>query len=245
VDHVVAVSESSRVDFQQTYGTPAERISTIPIGTEIPREPRTDAARARLAELTGMPTDADVVIHVGSFSPEKNHLWLVEAFAEIETRRPGAHLVLVGDGHLREAVAGRAKELGIDERMHLLGSRADAAELMGGADVMVLPSTIEGIPGVVLAAARGVPAVATDVGGTKEGIRDGESGVLVPLGNQEAFVSAVVRLLNEPERRRVMGLAARAHVERNYNMERIVDAFEALYAGLITKARPALAERSG
>ncbi|HEV2124500.1 MAG TPA: glycosyltransferase family 4 protein [Chloroflexota bacterium] len=242
VEHVASVSEESRADFRRTYDVPAERISTIPIGVPIPQTNGTQP-RERLRALANLPEDARIVAHIGSFSPEKNHLWLIEAFAEILREISGTHLLLFGGGPLRPAVEAAIAEKNLGRHVHLLGKRPDVAELVGGADLFVLPSKIEGIPGVILeAAAQGVPAVATAVGGIGEAVRDGTTGVLTPPEDRAAFVSAVVELLGDPQRCRRMGTAAREFMLERYDLDQIVTAFERLYLTLTGASLPS-AER--
>jgi glycosyltransferase involved in cell wall biosynthesis len=233
VTHVAAVSFRSQEDFQRTYRVPPARITTIPIGVRLPPTPRLPELRERLLGLTRLPKDADLLLHVGSFSPEKNHIWMVDAFVGVLETRTAAHLLLVGDGPLRRGVESYVADRGLQQRVHFLGTRADVPTLIGGADLLLLPSTIEGIPGVVLeAAAQAVPTVATDVGSLAEAVEDGYSGVLVPAGDMQAFIAAVAGLLREPGKRRAMGEAANRLVKERYSMESVVSRFERLYQQL-------------
>jgi glycosyltransferase involved in cell wall biosynthesis len=245
VDHVAAVSRLSEEDFRITYRVPPERISTIPIGVHIPPQPQLPGLRDRLAGVSGVSPDSELLLHVGSFSPEKNHVWLLDAFTRILVRRPAAHLILVGDGALFDAVEAQVADRGLQQRVHLLGSRADVPTLIGGADLFLLPSTIEGIPGVVLeAAAQAVPTVATDVGSVSEAVDDGRTGILVPLGDKECFTAAVCSLMASPAQRRAMGAAAYKLVSDNYSMAGIVSRFERLYGHLCNRD-PVKPESSG
>jgi glycosyltransferase involved in cell wall biosynthesis len=233
VDHVAAVSGHSLSDFRETYRLPASKISTIPIGVRVPNASERGAARAALASLAGVRDGDEIIAHVGSFTPEKNHLWMLEAFSEIAAHRPHAHLVLFGDGPLRSRVTAEIERRRLEARVHILGSRGDAAALVGGADVFILPSATEGIPGALLeAAAHGVPVVATDVGSVREAMVDGRTGVLVPAGALDPFVNAVTDLLNAPSRLQELGEAGRRFVRQRYDIERVIDRFEALYLAL-------------
>jgi glycosyltransferase involved in cell wall biosynthesis len=238
LDHVSSVSEASSADFGETYRVPAERRSVIRRGILVPATVEAGAARRELALRVGAPPGAALLVHVGNYSEEKNHLWLVGAFRRVLAAVPEAHLVLIGDGTLRPQVEAGIAAQGLQRSVHLLGMRPDAAQLVAGADVFVLPSRIEGIPGVVLeAAAQAVPAVATDVGGMREAVRDGETGMLVPLGDEDGFVAAVLALLADPARRRSMGAAARLLVQQRFSMEATASAFEDLYARLVREGR--------
>jgi glycosyltransferase involved in cell wall biosynthesis len=238
VGHVAAVSRHSGEDFQRTFGLPASRISTIPVGVHVPAVPRQPELRQRLLDVAGMGAAAEILIHVGSFTPEKNHLWLVDAFARLCARRPLAHLVLIGGGPLRSLVEESVQAKRLEDRVHFVGTRPDVPEIVGGADLLVLSSTTEGISGVILeAAAQGVPTVSTDVGSIAEAVDHGRTGLLVAPSDQEGFVGAIDDLLEDPDRRRAMGDAAHTYVKDRYHMDRIVADFENLYTRLANGGR--------
>jgi L-malate glycosyltransferase len=235
IDHVSSVSTECSRDFGSTYGVPAERRSVIRRGILVPDKVAVGAARHQLQTLAGIPQSAQILLHTGSFTDEKNHIWLVETFRRIVDSGRDVHLVLIGDGELKSRVEAHARESGIGQRIHLLGIRNDAADLVAGADVFVLPSKIEGIPGALLeAAAQGVPSVATDVGGMQEAVSNGQSGLLVASGDHAAFTAAVLRLLGNEEERRAMGVAARDLVVEKFSMNATASAFESLYERLIS-----------
>lgn len=234
VDHVVSVSDASAADFVRTYGVARDRVTAIPRAVRIPPHDIANEARARLVELANVPDGAPVLAHVGSFTAEKNHGWLLEAFERVRAGAPDPHLVLMGDGPLRKDVEAEVARRGLQSRVHLLGSRADAGELVAGADLFVLTSLVEGIPGVLLeAAAHRVPAVATDVGGVRQAVRTGVSGLVVRSGDLDGFVAGVCDLLADPERRRQMGDAARQLVEQEFELEAVADRYDLLYRALV------------
>lgn len=233
VDAVAAVSPASARDFAEVHGLPPGRIETIPIGTPVPDPVDRDGARGRLAPVLGGPADGPVVLHAGSFTPEKDHAALLRAFARLAPHRPDARLVLAGDGPLREPIAALARSLGLRDRVHLPGARPDLPEWMAGADLLVLSSRVEGVPGVVLeAAARGLPVVATAVGSVADAVVDGVTGLLVPPGDPKALAGALDRLLDSPESRERLGSAGREHVARHFGLDGVIDRFEALYRKL-------------
>lgn len=234
VDHVASVGDEARRDFADTFDFPRCRLSTVRGGMDVAERHDPAEARRLLASITGASTGDSFLIHVGSFTPEKNHVGLLSIFQRLESRRPDLHLVLVGDGPLRLDVERRVHALQLTSNVHLLGSRSDAVRLMAGADLLLLPSRIEGIPGVVLeAATQGIPTIATDVGATAEAIVPDATGVLVPFGETGAFVDAVEALLDDPMKRRRMGAAARELMTQRYDMDLSADAFERLYEGLV------------
>ena len=103
------------------------------------------------------------VCHVGRFTPQKNHAFLIGLFARLAAERPDAMLLLIGDGPLREATARRAEAAGIADRVRFLGVRGDVARLLAAMDVMVFPSLHEGLPlSLIEAQAAGLPCVISD-----------------------------------------------------------------------------------
>lgn len=239
LDQVVSVSHASSRDFEATFGWTSDRISVIPRAVRVPSSPDVGRARADLARLTGIPDGARIIMHIGSFTPEKNHDGLLDAFDRVRETMPDVHLVLVGDGPLAAEIGIRARESAWRTSIHMLGNRPDADRIVAAADLLVLTSRIEGIPGVVLeAAAQGIPAVATDVGGMREAIQDGVTGRMVPEGDMTAVALATIDLLRSDETRREMGSAARARMVAEFEIERVCARYEDLYRTLIERARP-------
>ncbi|MDX1745322.1 MAG: glycosyltransferase, partial [Halobacteriales archaeon] len=137
----------------------------------------------------------------------------------------------VGDGPLRDGVERAAAQT---DRVHVLGSRGDVARVMAAADLLLLPSLTEGVPGVILeAGAQSLPVVAYQVGGVGEAVLDGTTGRLIPVGEETTFADVVSDLLGDRQRRHSMGAAARTFIESEYALARSVDAFEDLYSRII------------
>jgi glycosyltransferase involved in cell wall biosynthesis len=133
-----------------------------------PRDPeRREARDLRLA--LGLAADTRVVVHVGSFTPAKNHAALVDAAAVLLARRHDVAFVLVGDGPLRPAIAAAVAAHGLGASFRFTGNRDDVPALLRAADLLVLPSHWEGLPGVVLEAlASGLPVVASPIAAVRE-----------------------------------------------------------------------------
>ena len=193
----------------------------------------------------GIPPNARVVGTVGRLGPEKAHRSLLEAFVEVRRRVPDAHLVIAGDGPLRNGLVALAQRPGLADRAHVLGFREDVPRLLGAMDVFCLPSLFEGISNALLEAmAMARPCVATDVAGNKALIRDGVEGILVPPSDTKALAEAIVNLLEDRERATAMGAAARKRVEEEFTIDRMVKGYEAAYrAALEGKLEGASAPR--
>lgn len=174
-----------------------------------------------------------VLLHVGRFAPQKNHLLLIEAFALAVKEYPTMQLWLVGDGPLQPAVERLVKEKGLEEKVLFLGIRDDVPKLLADSDVFILPSDWEGVPLTVLEAmAAGKPVIATAVGGVPELVEDGATGVLVPPRDPEALAQGILRLVKDPDLRRRMGKAARERALEHFDISRTAREYEALYLKL-------------
>lgn len=157
----------------------------------------------------------------------------VDVLLAAAARVPGVSVVVVGDGPERAALQAAARSLGIADRVHLLGWRDDAREVTAALDVFVLPSEAEGVPMTILEAMRaGVPVVASDVGSVRDAIDDGDTGVLVPVGDAGALADAVAELLADDDARRRLAARARDRVRASFSSSVAARWFEGVYAGL-------------
>ena len=243
VDQVVSVSEESRDDFAATYRIAKSRIRVTRQGVSVPSVLESAKWRRQLQELIGCAQDDPLLVHVGNFAPEKNHIGLLESFSQILEKRPESHLVLMGDGPLRAQVESRIEKLAVGPSVHLLGTRADAACLVAGADLMLVSSHVEGIPGVVLeSCARAVPVVATHVGGLGEIIQHGQTGLLVPKGDMPALAREALRLIRDAGLRQRLGLAAREFVKKHYSLDASVAECEEIYRSLLASNQASIAK---
>ena len=208
------------------HGVARERIRIIPNGAPIERFPLVDArlkadARARL----GLPAEEPIVLFLGALSPEKNIDVAIRAMASVPTGR----LVVTGEGPQRATLEALADDV-VPSRVSFVGSTPDPAASLAAADVVVLPSATEGMPGVLIEAGlSGVPVVATDVGGVGEVVVDGETGLLVPPGEPAPLASALTAVLADPGR---LGARARAHCEARFELGVVTGLWEDLLAEL-------------
>jgi glycosyltransferase involved in cell wall biosynthesis len=154
------------------------------------------ADRAGVRREFDVPADATVLIHVGRFDPVKNQAFLIDVLAAARARRPDLFLLLVGTGPLEGAVAARARERGVHDRIRFCGSRTDVPRLLAAADVFVFPSIFEGAPLACLEAqAVGLPLVIADTINPGVIVAPG-SVVQVPLATAPPWVDAIERALH-------------------------------------------------
>jgi glycosyltransferase involved in cell wall biosynthesis len=197
-----------------------------------PLQRRLDARR----EL-GLDDDAVVFGCVARMTGVKRHEDLVDAFAQVHAVLPQARLLLVGDGPLLPQIQTRIGERGVQDAVKLLSFRDDVDTLLPAMDVLVLPSSSEGMSNAILEAmACGLPVVATSVGGNLHLVQHETTGLLVPPLDPISLAAALQWLGESPHARRRMGLAARARVEREFSLDAMVQAFDQLYLRLLGRA---------
>jgi len=183
-----------------------------------------------------LTSDAVVFSCVGRLEPQKNPLLLLQAIAEVKD--PRAHLVLSGDGSLRERLEAYTQAHNLRDRVHFIGKQNDVPSVLAGSDIFVLASNWEGNPLAVMEAmAAGLPVIATGVGGVPELVQSGDQGLLVPAGDRTGFAAAMTALLYEVETRHAMGHAAQARANREFKVERMVNAYANLYHETVKKSR--------
>jgi len=237
-EHFHAISDAVKESTVETMGVEPERISVVRRGRDPaklgePSPERTAAARA----LLGLPPGALVVATVGRQEYQKGHRHLVDAFGTVVAQRPEAVLVIAGrEGHASAALTDQVARLGLDDRVRLLGHRADVGEVLAAADPFAFPPVYEGLGGALIEAlALGLPVVASDLPALREVVRSGENADLVPPTDSAALAAAVLALLDDPVRRKAYGARSRQLFEEGFDADRAADEVVTLLAGI---ARP-------
>jgi glycosyltransferase involved in cell wall biosynthesis len=162
----------------------------------------------------GVPADVPLVLFVGRLIAAKGIFELIDAMSAVNAERP-CHLLILGQGEEREALARRARGLGISDRITFAGYVGQ--DLLQAAyrcaDVFVLPSWAEGFPVAILEAMDGgLPIVTTPIRGMADHLVEGRSGLFVPVRDPQSLASTMLKLLRDPELRRRLGAGARAKV---------------------------------
>ena len=180
--------------------------------------------------------NAWLLLIVARLHPEKGYEYLFDALPEIKRRATRPVVLLVaGRGTFEEQYRKRVRDLGCENEVRFLGFRNDAADLMAAADLLVQPSVAEAF-GLVLSEALylGTPVVSTRVGGIPEIVDEGIDGVLVPPADSSALAEAVVLLLEDPERRKMMSGAGREKVIARFQFQAMMRSYEAVYEELLS-----------
>lgn len=173
-------------------------------------------------------------VHVARLNRVKDQGTLLRAARAVADQLPGFTLDVVGDGPMHEQVHALTAELGLQDIVRFHGFRDDVGAVLAESDLFVLSSLSEGISITLLEAmAAGLPVVATDVGGNREVVVAGETGLLVPVGDAAALASAMLAVLTDPDRAQRLGAAGRARVASAFAIDRTVRAYEAIYDDLL------------
>ena len=236
-DAVTAPSSYLREETYAQFGLSSQStpIEVIPNFVDVGLyQPRKSVARPRMAALFGAnEAELPILMHVSNFRQVKNVDQVVEVFAQVVRERP-ARLVLIGDGPERPAIEALLRKLKIAQWARLMGNQEHVQELIREADLFLLPSAQESFGLAALEAlSSGVPVLATRVGGLPEVVRDGETGVLVPVNDVDCMARWALRLLQDDERRQAMGKAARADALQRFRVDPSVTRYEDLYRQLM------------
>lgn len=216
-------------------------IRVIPIATDIRAGADVVVDRAALRHSYGIGGDDSLLLLPGRFVHEKGHRFLVDAVRSLEDRGLRPRALMVGDGPLRDAVRAQAQEAGVADRVMLVRSipHADLMALFRAADIVVVPSTHEGLGLVVLEALlAGTAVVAAAAGGIPEVIEDDVTGLLVPPADAQALADAIERLVADPDARTRLAAAGRARVRSVHDADRLAADWEQLYRVVSERSAP-------
>ncbi len=226
-ERIVANSRGLAAAFAAAYPGLRQRVAHLPNAVDF------DAIEGRARE--GAPREADappLLVAAGRLVRQKRVDLMLDALPLLPAGS-GARLVLLGEGPQRAALERRAARLGLAERVRFEGFQPNPYPRMARSDLFVLASDYEGLPHALIEAqGLGLPAVATDCRyGPAEIVEPEVTGLLVPTGDARALAGALARLLEDPERRRCLGRAARRRARSLYAAQPVVRRLEALLAG--------------
>jgi glycosyltransferase involved in cell wall biosynthesis len=229
VDAVIAISGGVREALLRV-GVRPERIRVVPSGIDVDAFVAPPGAREARRQEWAVGLGEMAVVVPGALERRKGHAVLLAAAAWLPPGLPRLRFIFCGDGREAAALAGAAAPL--DGAVHFAGFREDMAACLAAADVVVLPSLLEGLGVAALeamAAAR--PVVASRVGGLAEAIVHEETGLLVPPGEPVALAVALARLAGDADLRARLGAAGRMRVCARYTSAHMAEGTLACYEG--------------
>lgn len=191
-----------------------------------------DDPRRRHHDLASGPVR---LLMLGRHMPQKDHRTLFRALAKLQDK--AWTIDLVGTGPDEGKHKALARELGLAERVRFLGYRKDVPDLMARTDINVLVSNWEGLPRSIIEAMRaGLPTVASDVGGSREMVVDDVTGYLAPRGDADAVALHLSALIENREKRQILGANARRSFERSFTFDAMFDSTMAVYREILGTA---------
>jgi len=229
----IAVSRTTALDLSRTLAVPMDEIDVIYNGVDANVfSPTPDRLAARRS--LRLTNDSPLLLCVGSLMPVKGHDFLIDALSTGPAAARPWQLSFVGQDAWEGTIQRLAAQRLPGRTVRFLGNQPDLLPFYRAADALIAPSRSEGCSNVLLeAAACGLPTIATTVGGTPEIIDDGHTGWLVPPAQPELLGRAVAECLDNPDMGRRRGLAACAHVSRNFSLERAAASTAAIYREIL------------
>jgi len=236
--HAVVVNSEAVRRQLVAEGIPSKKITTVYNALNLnPMRPSNGSSREETLASFALPAHRSLrfITIVANLRHEvKDHRTFLRAAWLVRQAVPDARFVIAGEGPLEQPMREVAAELGLGSDVFFIGPCERVAELLRVSDVCVLSSTAEGFSNSILeymAAAR--PVVATDVGGAREAIIDGQTGYIVPVGDEHAMASSIVDLLHNPEKAGAMGILGQELVARKFSCGARLQRTEELYERLL------------
>jgi glycosyltransferase involved in cell wall biosynthesis len=226
---IVAVAEAVRRETIVGFGIPGDRVVTIPRGVD-PARVLSDESRVEARRSLGIAPDAPVILTLGASSEEKDPIGHLDVMDRVRRDVPGAVHLIAGDGPLRGEIERQAEVRGLNGLARILGNRPDVARLLASADVVLLASRVEGMPGCLIEAGMaGLPAVSYDVAGAPEVVVDGATGYIARAGDVSGLATRAVELLTDGSLRAAMGSAARERCRAAFAIDAIASRYVSIY----------------
>jgi len=211
-------------------GFAPQHVRLLTSGFEAETVEITAEERARKRRELGIAPEQIVIANVARLYPEKAQDFLLRSFAKIVQQAPQARLWIAGIGPLEDNLRQLVRQLGLGDAVTFVGFVRDLPSLLSLVDILVNPSTSEGVSLAVCSGmAAGLPVVATEVGGLPEVIHHGKTGLLVPVGDTNAFNESVLSLIGDPKQRQVLGTAAQKFMLEEYSLGAAVARVERVY----------------
>lgn len=238
---IVANAEAVRGQLVEE-GVRAEKIVTIYNGLDMQRI-KLSPGLSRQGILASLDlqhhsSNRFVTIVANLRHPVKDHPTFLRAASRVYRSAPYARFLIAGEGELIEPMKELAGQLGLGRVTHFIGRCDRVAELLAISDVCVLSSKAEGFSNSILEyMAAGRPVVVTDVGGAREAVVDGETGYVVPAGDDEAMAQGITCLLEQPEMAQAMGRNGQKRIEENFSCRAQLERGESLYDRLLRPSR--------
>lgn len=235
---ILGNSEAVLAELAEEPGMRRDQLVLIRNGVDTARFAACDRAKAR--QRLGLASEAFIMVIVANLIPYKGHGDLIDALAHVRSSLPSSwRLLCVGrDDGIGSVLEERAKQLGLGDNISWLGERNDVADMLAAADIGILCSHEEGFSNAILEGmAAGLPMIVTDVGGNREAMTDGVTGLIVPSRAPQKLGEAIVTLANDPALRKAMSKASRERAVKRFSLESCITDYNQFY-GLLVEGKP-------
>ena len=222
-------------DYRRAQKFHAGKTILIPgVGIDLDKFQKKEPTRQEIRNKLGIPERKIILMSVGELTKRKNHMAVIEALACL--KEYDILYVVCGDGPMKARLRARAEELGVRERVKLLGFRKDIAELHKMADIFVFPSLQEGLPVALMEAmASGLPIVASRIRGNEDLIQNNRGGYLVKAQDSKQLAEAISKMIKNPEQRDKMekrNLEIIKHYGQNAVLQKMKEFFNEIVGGI-------------
>jgi len=235
-DMIIALTELEKKDYIKFNIAGDKKIAVICQGLELDEYVCDQRERADLKKAFKIDEGDNVVGMVGRLESVKGPEYFIEAAAKVSEKFPNTKFIIAGEGSLRKTLEEKVARLGLRGKIIFAGWREDIPGILSMLDIMVLPSVNEAVGmALIEAQAEGVPVVASDVGGVPEVVEDGKTGILVPPGNVPALRNAIIGLLSDKGKMKVMASSGKLWVRDRFKAEDMARKTSELYMEILRK----------
>lgn len=232
LDGFISIAKHLTDEFTVKYNLSSAKVATI--HNSIDLSPIPESCEEYLCNELGLDPGDFLLGNISALRPQKDHATLIKAMEIVVQKYSNTHLVIVGEGELESELKRLVHTLNLERNISFLGYRSDIKNLLLQFDLFVLPSLYEGLPLCILEAMEaGRPIVATNVEGTNELVRHGQTGLLTPAKDQTAMANAICSMISDRKTAAAMGKNARTLVEEEYDFDRMIKKYEDFYQNIL------------
>jgi len=222
----IVVSEALKQFLSEVENAPQDKLHVVNYGIEhqsMTPDEQTEARRALRNQLN-LSEDTVLLGMACRLIEQKGVTYALQAMKQLVNDYPDCHLVIAGDGELREDLMIESSQMGLDKRVQFIGWQNDVPMMLAGLDIFLMPSLWEGFGLVMLEAmSKRLPVVGSHVSAIPEVVSHGETGILVPPKNPEALADALRILLDDRPLRTHMGLVGEDRLEQHFTAKHMTD----------------------
>jgi glycosyltransferase involved in cell wall biosynthesis len=217
---------------------PPNKFAIIPLGFDLSEFLNAESYQGQLRKELNISDNILLLGIVGRLTAIKNHKLFLNVAKKVSDIIPDVKFLIIGDGELALDLKELANDLQIQDNVIFLGWRHDMTVIYADLDLVVLTSLNEGTPVTLIEAmASGKAVVSTSVGGVPDIVIDGQTGILVPSGDEENLAEAIIGLLKDADKRKIFGERGRDFVRDRFSKERLFADMEKLYDELLSNSK--------